>query len=74
MIKVTLRYGASGSLSIEVREPITVKQLISDASRRTVLGYPENVVAVRDGETISLDTYINDGDEILLEKQAAAKA
>lgn len=73
-ITVTLRYGATKSITVEVQEPITIGQLISDASRRAVLGYPENVAAVVDGETVSMDTYIADGDEILLEKQAASKA
>lgn len=73
MIKVTLRFGAR-KLDTEVEVPISIRQLIGDASRRAVLGYPENVTALVDGRATALDTYVNDGDDILLEKQAAAKA
>lgn len=74
MISVTLRFGATKSVTIKVATPVSVKELIADPSTRAYLGYPENVSAVIDGVTVGLDHIVADGDEVLLEKQAAAKA
>lgn len=74
MINVTVKFGATGSVNKSFTDPITVGEIINDSNLRAFLGYPESVAAVIDGETVSQDTYVNDCDEILLEKQAAAKA
>ncbi len=73
MISVTLRYG-SRDLTVSLDHQQTIREIISDSSRRAYLGYPENVSPVINGENVSLDHYVENGDDILLEKQAAAKA
>lgn len=74
MINVTVKFGATGKVEKAYTDPITVGEIVNDSNLRAFLGYPESIAAVIDGETVSQDTYVNDGDEILLEKQAAAKA
>jgi len=74
MIEVTLRFGLTKSLTVDVQPGTTIRQLLSNAGHKAVLGYPENVSAVVDGQTLSPDDAVSDGDVIVLEKQAAAKA
>ena len=73
-ISITLRYGLTKSMTIDVNEGSSLRSILANANNRAVLGYPENVSAVIDGQTISIDELVNDGDVIQLEKQAAAKA
>jgi hypothetical protein len=74
MINVTLKYGMTRELRIDLEEPITVGEILDNPNYRASIGLPENVVAVIDGETVGLDHYVNDGDVITFEKQAATKA
>ncbi len=74
MISIVLRYGLTKRLETEVAEGTTVRQVLQNSNNRAVLGYPENVSAVVDGNTLSLDDQLSDGDEIILEKQATSKA
>jgi len=74
MSEVTLKYGLTKQITIEVPEGTTVREVLSNPNNRAVLGYPENVTAINDGATMSPDDYVSDGDTIILEKQAAAKA
>lgn len=73
-ITVTLRYGTSGRFEVDIPAGTTVRQLLSNQQYRTFLKLPENVSAVVDGQTLSPDDTVNDGDVVLFEKQAASKA
>ena len=72
-MKVTIRYGVN-SITKEFGAPITVRDIISRQDIKAGLGFGENVTPVLNGDNVSLDTYVNEDDELLLEKQAAAKA
>lgn len=74
MIQVTVKYGLTRSLQTDVNEDATIRDIISNTNTRLALGYPENVSAVIDGVTVSLDDHPSEGDTVVLEKQAAAKA
>lgn len=73
-IEITLKFGLTKQITRSVSEGTTLRTLLSDASNKAILGYPENVSAVVDGNTIDLDEEVQDGDTIVLEKQAASKA
>jgi hypothetical protein len=74
MISITIKYGLRSEFSTEVEDGTTVRQIVQNPNIRAVLRYPENVSAVIDGQTVSLDDRLSDGDIIVLEQQAAAKA
>ncbi len=74
MYTVTVKQGVSGTITREVVEGTTVGQLIADSYIKAHLGYGENVSIVCNGETLEDSDTINDGDVLLIEKQAAAKA
>lgn len=74
MIQITINYGLTKSLTTEVNDGTTVRQILTNPTHKAALGYPENVSALCDGVTLGLDDTVSDGDTIVLEKQAAAKA
>lgn len=74
MYEITLKHGLTRQLTLEVTPGTTIRQLLSNANNKAVLGFPEAVSAVIDGTTIALDEQVSDGDVIVLEKQAASKA
>jgi hypothetical protein len=74
MITVTVRYGMTRRLDIELEEPVQVIDITGNPNYRATLGFPENVAAVINGVTVSSDHYVNDGDIVTLEVQASRKA
>lgn len=74
MIEITIRYGLTKSLTIEVAEGTTIGQIKSNHNYRAVLGLPENCTATVDGAALADHATVDDGDVILFEKQAASKA
>lgn len=74
MISVTLKFGLTKQVTREVAEGTTLRTVLADATNKAVLGYPESVSGVVDGVTMNLDDELSDGDTVVLEKQAAAKA
>lgn len=74
MITVTLKYGLTKEITTEVSDGTSIAQIINDPNNRAVLGLPENVKAVIDGQTVDLDAELSDGDVVVLERQAAEKA
>ena len=74
MIEVTLKYGLTRQLTVDVADGTTIAQLAGNANYRASLGFPENVSATINGDTIDMNETVADGDVILFEKQAAAKA
>lgn len=73
-ISVILRYGLTNRIEVDVPPGTTIRQLLQNASYRSVLKLPENVSAVIDGMTVSLDDTVSEGDTVVFEKQAASKA
>lgn len=74
MITVTIKFGLTKELTTEVQEGASIRSIIGNASVKAVLGFPENVVPVIGGTTVSFDDTPSDGDVIVLERQAAEKA
>ena len=74
MITVTLKYGLTKEITTEVSEDSTIAQIIGNANNKAVLGLPETVKAVIDGQTVDLNEKLSDGDVVVLERQAAEKA
>lgn len=73
-IKVTVKYGLTRSVTIEKEVPVSIGDILCDENVMGVLGAPESVVAVINGVAVGDDYFVNDGDVIQLEKQAAQKA
>lgn len=73
-IKVTVKYGLTRSVTIEKEIPVSIGDILCDENVMAVLGAPESVMAVINGVAVGDDHYVNDGDVIQLEKQAAQKA
>lgn len=74
MIEVTLKFGMTRQITVDVQDGTTIRTIVSNPNNKAVLGYPENVSAVIDGNTVDFDDTVSDGDVIVLEKQAASKA
>ena len=74
MNEVTLKYGLTKQLTIEVPEGTTLASILRNPNYKAVLGYPENISAVVDGVTLDMNDVVSNGDTIVLEKQAASKA
>lgn len=74
MIKVTLKYGLTRQIEVDCAADTTVGDLIGNSNHLAILGAPESVSGVVNGVTVSPDHYVQNGDVILLEKQAAKKA
>lgn len=73
-IEITIKYGLTKQVTRTVPEGTTVNDVLRDASNKAILGFPESVSAVVDGVTLGGHDSLNDGDTVVLEKQAAAKA
>lgn len=71
---ITLQYGISRSYERQFAEGTTVRDILMDATVKARLALPESVVATVDGRTLELNDEVTDGDTVLFEKQAAAKA
>jgi hypothetical protein len=74
MINVTLNHGVSRSLKRDFPDGVTIGAILRDAAVRSALGLPENVVAVINGQTATGADFVRDGDTVVFERQAAAKA
>jgi hypothetical protein len=73
-MEVTLKYGLTKQITIEISSNTTLGDILRNPNNKAVLGYPESVTGVVDGVTLGQNDYPADGDVIVLEKQAAAKA
>lgn len=72
-MNVKLTYGTR-SFDRHFAEGSTIGQILTDATVRARLGMPENVTATVDGVTLDTTDTVNENDEVVFEKQAAAKA
>ena len=75
MITVTIKYGATNTMTKEVESGILFEEIITD-SLLAALNAPESVVAVVNGDTYEMDDEIPAGASytINLERQSAKKA
>lgn len=74
MYNVTVQYGLTKKTTLPFAPGSTVRDVLGNAAVKIELGYPENVHALDDGVRLDLGSQVYDGQIILLEKQAAAKA
>lgn len=73
MHTVTLKYGLTKSLSnIEVATDATISSLHTQFS--AVLGLPESYEAIVDGDVVSSNYYVQEGDVVVFEKTSCKKA
>lgn len=73
-INATLRHGLTNQVSVNLNENTTVGAVKTNTVYSVQLRLSENVVAVANGTTVSDHYVIQDGDEIVFERQAASKA
>lgn len=73
MNRVNLRYGTR-ELTREFPATTTIGEILRDQSIRAGLGLPENVTATVNGRTLQSHDRLNGDDDVVFEKQAAAKA
>lgn len=73
-INVTFSFGLSRTFSLELNSGTTLSSAISRQDVKAALALPESVSAVKNGDTLTGAYVLQDGDEIIFEKQAAAKA
>lgn len=74
MISITLKFGLTKQVTRQVPDGTTLSTMLRDATNKAILGYPESVSGVIDGITVDANEPLSDGDVVVLEKQAAAKA
>ena len=73
MNTITIKYGLSNSITKSVDDDSTVEDVI-DGSTLAALNAPEGIAVVRNGNTLSEDTSLYDGDVIYLEQRSSSKA
>lgn len=73
MITVTLNYGLTKTTTVQASSGATIRSLVT-STVRAILGLPENVAPVVDGDTLSSDEPLYQDTVITFEKQAAQKA
>lgn len=72
-MNITIKYGLSNSITKSVDDDSTVEDVI-DGSTLAALNAPEGIAVVRNGNTLSEDTSLYDGDVIYLEQRSSSKA
>lgn len=73
-ISVSISYGADNSLTRSVPQGTKVGQLLADPAIKAALGFGDNVQAVIDGARQEAGATLRNGDEIVVESRACAKA
>lgn len=71
---VTIRFGPANELTREFARNTTVSTLLGDRGIQSALGFGSNVQAVIDGEVQNPASPLADGDVVLIETKANAKA
>lgn len=72
-MNITIKYGISNSITKTVEDESTVDDVI-DSTTLAALNAPEGISVVRNGNTLSEDTSLYDGDVIYLEQRSSSKA
>lgn len=73
-INATLKHGLTNSMTVDLPEGTTVGSVKRNPVYSVQLRLPENTVAVVNGITVSENHVIEEGDEVVFERQAASKA
>lgn len=74
MINITVRFGSTNEITKEVRDGITVDQVLRDASFKAALGFGDNVQGLIDGAVQPGSNTLEDGDTLVVETRANSKA
>ena len=72
-MNITIKYGISNSITKTVDDDSTVDDVIN-SNTLAALNAPEGIAVVRNGNTLSEDTSLYDGDVIYLEQRSSSKA
>lgn len=72
-MKIVISYGLN-SLTKDVAHGSTVADLINDENIQAALGFGQNVDALIDSAVVGSYTTLSDGDEIVVQPKANAKA
>lgn len=72
-MNITIKYGISNSITKSVDSESTVADVI-DGNTLAALNAPEGIAVVRNGDTLSEDSSLYDGDVIYLEQRSSGKA
>lgn len=72
-MNITIKYGISNSITKTVDDESTVDDVINSTTL-AALNAPEGIAVVRNGNTLSEDTSLYDGDVIYLEQRSSSKA
>jgi molybdopterin converting factor small subunit len=73
-INATLKHGLTTSIDVNLAEGTTISMVRKNPVYSVQLRLPENTVAVVNGSTVPDNYVIEDGDEVVFERQAASKA
>jgi hypothetical protein len=73
MKSITIRYGID-QLTKEFRDEATVRDIIGNTSVKAGLGFGDSVQVLCDGVALSMDSEVEDGDEIVIETACNKKA
>lgn len=73
-VSVTLRHGPGNSITRELPEGTTVKEVLTNSSYQQVLGFGRNSVCRIDGAQVTDDVVVRHGMVIDIETQANTKA
>jgi molybdopterin converting factor small subunit len=73
-VNAILKYGLTTSIDVDVSEGTTIAAIRRNPTYSIQLRLPENVVAVVNGLTVDNNYTLEDGDEVVFERQAATKA
>jgi molybdopterin converting factor small subunit len=73
-INAILKHGLTNTLEVDLPQDTTIRAIKTNMTYKIGLRLPESCVAVVNGNTVGDDYVINDGDEVVFERQAASKA
>lgn len=74
MIEITIRYGATTEIKRSFPEGTTVGTIINDRNLQAYVGFGSNVQGVVNGEVQDIHASLEDGDILVVETKANAKA
>lgn len=70
---ITVKYGLSGSITLDFDYGTTVSQVLADSRVRNALGLPENFVVLSHGEEVDSAFRLTVPTTLRVEKQACTK-
>jgi hypothetical protein len=73
MIPITVKYGLSGSITLDFNEDVAVSTVLQDERIKNALGLPERYVVLVNGAEISESDRLYGATTLRIEKQACTK-